>query len=79
MADAAPVNTEELLATVPAFLFSRQYNLIATGDETALQLGVDVRSLRRWSYAIASVITGAVVSTTVTVPMLPLPQASGPE
>ncbi len=51
-----------LLATVPAFLYARQYNLIATGDETALQLGVDVRSLRRRSYAIASIITGAVVS-----------------
>jgi iron complex transport system permease protein len=51
-----------MLAIIPAFLYSRQYNLIATGDETALQLGVDVRSLRRWSYAIASVITGAVVS-----------------
>ncbi len=51
-----------LLAAIPAFLSARQYNLIATGDETALQLGVDVRSLRRRSYAIASVITGAVVS-----------------
>jgi iron complex transport system permease protein len=51
-----------LLATIPAFMYSRQYNLIATGDETALQLGVDVRALRRRSYAIASVITGAVVS-----------------
>lgn len=51
-----------LLAALPAFFFARQYNLIATGDETALQLGVDVRALRRRSYAIASVITGAVVS-----------------
>lgn len=51
-----------LLATIPAFVFARQYNLIATGDETALQLGVDVRALRRRSYAIASIITGAVVS-----------------
>ena len=50
------------LATIPAFMYARQYNLIATGDETALQLGVDVRALRRKSYAIASVITGAVVS-----------------
>jgi iron complex transport system permease protein len=51
-----------MLGIIPAFLYSRQYNLIATGDETALQLGVDVRVLRRRSYAIASVITGAVVS-----------------
>lgn len=51
-----------LLAIIPAFVYARQYNLIATGDETALQLGVDVRALRRRSYGIASVITGAVVS-----------------
>ena len=51
-----------LLGIIPAFLAARKYNLIATGDEAASQLGVDVRKLRRMSYAIASVITGAVVS-----------------
>lgn len=51
-----------LLAIIPAFLMARQYDLIATGDEAASQLGVDVRALRRRSYAIASLITGAVVS-----------------
>jgi iron complex transport system permease protein len=41
---------------------ARRYNLIATGDETASQLGVNVRSLRKRTYVVASLITGAVVS-----------------
>ncbi len=50
------------VAAVPALLMAKQYNLIATGDDAAAQLGVDVRVLRRRSYALASLITGGVVS-----------------
>lgn len=63
--------TMESLAVVAPFLVlasglllyqSRTYNLIATGDETAMQLGVDVRRVKRFSYVLASLITGVVVS-----------------
>lgn len=41
---------------------SRAFNLIATGDETALQLGVEVRLAKRTAYLLASLLTGAAVS-----------------
>jgi len=41
---------------------SRPFNLIATGDETALQLGVEVRVAKRAAYLLASLLTGAAVS-----------------
>jgi iron complex transport system permease protein len=44
------------------FLQSRNLNLIATGDETAMQLGVEVPRVRRLSYLLASLVTGLVVS-----------------
>lgn len=44
------------------FLLSRHYNVIATGEETAVQLGVSVESVKRTSYLLASLITGVVVS-----------------
>jgi iron complex transport system permease protein len=51
-----------LLATAVMFLQSRNLNLIATGDETAMQLGVEVPRVRRLSYLLASLVTGLVVS-----------------
>jgi len=51
-----------LLASALLILQAKSYNLIATGDETALQLGVEVRRLKRLSYLLASLITGLVVS-----------------
>ncbi len=51
-----------VLATGVLLLQSKNYNLIATGDETALQLGVDVKKIKRLSYLLASLITGLVVS-----------------
>jgi iron complex transport system permease protein len=51
-----------LIATVLLFLQARTYNLISTGDETAMQLGVDVTRVKRFSYLLASLITGLVVS-----------------
>lgn len=41
---------------------ARRYNLVATGEETAAQLGVNVSALRKRTYLLASLITGAVVS-----------------
>ncbi len=41
---------------------SRNFNLIATGDEQAMQLGVEVAKVKRLSYLLASLITGLVVS-----------------
>jgi iron complex transport system permease protein len=43
-------------------LLAKSYNLIATGDEGALQLGVNVRMAKRVSYLLSSLITGLVVS-----------------
>jgi iron complex transport system permease protein len=51
-----------LLASVFLLLQAKKYNLIATGDEPALQLGVDVPTIKRLSYLCASLITGLVVS-----------------
>jgi len=48
--------------TLVFFWQARKFNLIATGDESALQLGLNVPALRRSSYLLASLITGLVVS-----------------
>lgn len=41
---------------------AKNYNLIATGDETALHLGIEVRYVKRLSYLLASCMTGVAVS-----------------
>jgi ABC-type Fe3+-siderophore transport system permease subunit len=51
-----------LAASAYLFLQGRRFNLIATGDEAAMQLGVDVAVIKRVSYLLASLITGLVVS-----------------
>ena len=51
-----------LIATCLLLLQSRNFNLISTGDETAMQLGVEVTKVKRFSYLLASLITGLVVS-----------------
>jgi iron complex transport system permease protein len=53
-----------LIVTASAFLMvqSRALNLIATGDESALQAGIDVERVRKSSYVMASLITGLAVS-----------------
>jgi iron complex transport system permease protein len=51
-----------LVAVVLVFIQARNFNLIATGDESALQLGVEVTRVKRGAYLLASVITGLVVS-----------------
>jgi iron complex transport system permease protein len=70
MGNLSSASPEATLISAPlvvlscAILFSqgKSYNLIATGDETAMQLGLDVRSVKRISYVLASVITGLAVS-----------------
>jgi iron complex transport system ATP-binding protein len=44
------------------YIFSHSLNLIATGEEDALILGVEVKRVKTAVYIIASLITGAVVS-----------------
>jgi len=51
-----------LLASLGLATQSRHFNLISTGDETAQHLGVDVHRVKRFSYLIASFITGLAVS-----------------
>jgi iron complex transport system permease protein len=43
-------------------LQAKNFNLISTGDEAAMQLGVEVTKVKRLSYLLASLITGLVVS-----------------
>lgn len=50
-------------ASVVLVIFSRFFNLIATGDETAMHLGVEVGKVKNISYLMASLITGLSVST----------------
>lgn len=51
-----------VIATIVLFWQAKSYNVIATGDESALQLGVNVKRIKRLSYLLASLITGLVVS-----------------
>ncbi len=70
MGNFSGANMESLAVVTPAVLLasafllfqSKNYNLIATGDETALQLGIEVKTVKRVSYFLASLITGLVVS-----------------
>jgi iron complex transport system permease protein len=50
------------LASIILATQSRHFNLISTGDETALHLGVEVDRVKRLSYLLASFITGLAVS-----------------
>ncbi|HTY36395.1 MAG TPA: iron ABC transporter permease [Bacteroidota bacterium] len=51
-----------LLASAALSLQARHLNLISTGDETAMHLGVEVDSVKRVSYLLASFVTGLAVS-----------------
>ena len=51
-----------LASTFVLILQSRALNLIATGDESAAQFGVNVVRVRKLSYILASLITGLAVS-----------------
>ncbi|MBP1654106.1 MAG: transport system permease protein, partial [Bacteroidetes bacterium] len=56
------VGPPALLAIGALVWLSRMFNLISTGDENALQLGVNVRAVKRTAYLLASLLTGVVVS-----------------
>ncbi len=51
-----------LASSIVLILQSRALNLIAVGDESAAQFGVNVQRVRRLSYILASLITGLAVS-----------------
>ena len=51
-----------VVASAVLLWLAKGFNLIATGEETALQLGVNVPTLKKVSYILASFITGLVVS-----------------
>jgi iron complex transport system permease protein len=58
----AVVAPPALLAIGGLTWLSRMFNLISTGDETAMQLGVNVPAVKRTAYLLASLLTGVVVS-----------------
>jgi iron complex transport system permease protein len=70
MGNLSSANTDSILVVAPILLLAfillliqgRNFNLISTGDETAMQLGVEVPRVKRLSYLLASLITGLVVS-----------------
>lgn len=70
MGDFSFSNTRAILIILPYILFgvlflyyqSRKLNLLLSGEESALQLGVNVARLRLTSYLLASLITAASVS-----------------
>jgi iron complex transport system permease protein len=51
-----------VLASIALSTQARFFNLISTGDETALHLGVEVDKVKRYSYLLASFVTGLAVS-----------------
>ncbi len=70
MGNLSNANLESIAVVAPLLVIAvlillfqaKKYNLIATGDETALQLGIEVIKIKRLSYLTASLITGLVVS-----------------
>jgi iron complex transport system permease protein len=70
MGNLSGARADSLLVAGPVLLVvssmlmirAKAYNLVATGEESALLLGVDVNRFRRWSYLAASLVTGVAVS-----------------
>jgi iron complex transport system permease protein len=62
MSSVAIVGPLIILSSVALMAFGNDFNLIATGDESALTLGVEVPVVRRRAYLLASLITGLGVS-----------------
>ena len=58
----AVVSAPVLVASLALYSQAKGFNLIATGEETAMQLGINVRTLKKSAYLLASFITGMVVS-----------------
>lgn len=62
LSSLAVVGPPVLASSLVIVLLSRFYNVIAVGDETATQLGINIETIKRTSYLLASLITGLVVS-----------------
>lgn len=62
MGSVAGISPLVLLVSAILVTQAKSFNLISTGDESAMQLGVDVRRVRRVSYFLASLVTGLAVS-----------------
>jgi len=62
MRSLATVGPLIILSSIGLMMFGNAFNLIATGDEAAMTLGVEVPTVRRRAYLLASVITGLGVS-----------------
>jgi iron complex transport system permease protein len=58
----AVVSPPVIIASLALYTQAKGFNLIATGEETAMQLGINVGTLKKGSYLLASFITGMVVS-----------------
>jgi iron complex transport system permease protein len=58
----AVVSIPVVIASLALYSQAKGFNLIATGEEAAMQLGVNVRFLKKSAYLLASFITGMVVS-----------------
>ena len=61
-ASIAVVSLPVIIASLALYTQAKSFNLIATGEETAMQLGVNVGILKKGAYLLASFITGMVVS-----------------
>jgi len=51
-----------LIASVVLYAFSKELNIITTGDENAAQLGVEVETIKKASLLIVSLVMGLVVA-----------------
>jgi iron complex transport system permease protein len=51
-----------VLGVFIVYFFARRLNLIVAGEDEALQLGVDVERVKKYAYALASLVTAAAVS-----------------
>jgi iron complex transport system permease protein len=61
-ASVAFVSVPVLLASFALYTQAKGFNLMATGEEVAMQLGINVTTLKKYAYLLASFITGMVVS-----------------
>jgi len=61
-ASVAIVSVPVVIASIALYSQAKGFNLIATGEESAMQLGIDVGTLKKGAYLLASFITGMVVS-----------------
>lgn len=70
MGNLSPVDTELIITAmiliaigeITLYLYSNAFNLFSLGEESAKQLGVEVENVKKISFILASLITGASVS-----------------